>query len=441
MFVSLELRPRLNAANCFVRGAEFLFPAIHSLNSDLPSPAQNGQNDAVNLAINLENNVLAIRNADVPALQPLLIEWPPGAELNVGEDRECVASNLVTSKAGGEIVFRLQFVSRRQGTNIISRAEGDANFLKSWSATYKKPACLVNAPNDACAIRCAECACAISAQSFKLARMLPLPSISWREFSQDWFCGCSHPKSKDNTEEENDPCNGDGHAETEAASDKVERNTQLPARKLAPSPGDLLFAPGFVCVAPDAVDRDRIDVVSDKSIYCSDCDSMLGYSDGDTFQLWQHAVVFTDKDEVELPDLCSAEDTFLDLLRAVLSESPEKVTKVFFASLNASLCVWILDKNPLNLYTAEVDQPAAKEDEDPVKISVRKNEGRIKVLFKIAGSLESETGKDFASTVVKVNADILSAARSSLESSQDILPQSHRRHNDWEVAVIKNWNQ
>lgn len=117
---------------------------------------------------------------------------------------------------------------------------------------------------------CSHCSAPLGA--FELARLLPLPSISWKEFSQDWFCACVHGP---------DP---------EATRPQAPKNREMAANSLQPRPGDVLFAPGFFCTPVSPFESTL--APTGKALLCPGCDADLGILHGTTCQFWQHAVSF-----------------------------------------------------------------------------------------------------------------------------------------------------
>ena len=457
--IFVELRPRLRVANVYVH---------HVSKEKLSSE----------ISIEMEGSVLSIRKEkDSPTL--LSWHWP-----SLSSQPELVPAGsrptgLKVLPDQDEILFRLQFQTETQKTELLaSDSDHRPEKLTSWSTDNRTLKILPSQCVDPTTaptlgifqIHCSGSGCKslISEKKLQLLRILPLPSISWKEFSQAWFCGCVHPKHDHHHQEEEEeqspaktelmpnkklkavealnPTKRDlkkelkVNPESQEKNDSVVKNNSLVTHSLEPRSGDLLFAPGFICLnfgdtfgnTPSSVCQKE----GSSSLSCSHCQRELGRVEGTTAQIWEHAVQFHFDPPKEAPSpSLTTRDTFLDLFNGVVSECPEQMIKIYFTGGTQNvLVVWVVEKELL-LYTDAKEDKVEDQDPDPRRLQLRPVR---KLLFQVIPHSDNEWKKDFRSEEVVVNDDLVKAGLDLLIEGQICIPTMYRRDGPWKFSVLDN---
>ena len=453
--IFVELRPRLRVANVYVHHA-----AKEKLSSDL--------------SIQMEGSILSIRrDKESPPLMSW--HWP-----SVSSHPELVLAGsqptgLKVFPDQGEILFRLQFQLETQKMELLaSDPDHKPEMLTSWSTDNRTLKILPSQCVERTAqpilssfqIRCSGSGCGslLREKKLELLRILPLPSISWKEFSQAWFCGCVHPKHDLKQEEEDQDAakteltpnkklraeealkptkkeqSPKVDSESQAKIDTGVKNNSLVTHALEPRSGDLLFAPGFICLnfhdtfgnPPSSVSQKK----GSSSLSCSRCQRELGRTEGTTAQIWEHAIQFhSDPPKEAPPPSLTARDTFLDLFNGVVSECPEQMIKIYFTGGTQNiLVVWVVEKELL-LYT---DAVKGKEDDQDLDLHNLRLRPVRKLLFQVIPLSDDEWKKDFRSEEVIINDNLANAALELLTEGQTCIPTVYRRDGPWKFSVLDN---
>ena len=104
-------------------------------------------------------------------------------------------------------------------------------------------------------------------------RVLPLPSINWRDGSREWFCGCAgKPKP--------------------------------PPSDLSPGESDVFYNQSFVCfnvsnLSKGDIDAFPLEVRKVQVLSCKKCNLELGSSDNKTVTVWSNLISFQGEDSTQ----------------------------------------------------------------------------------------------------------------------------------------------
>jgi len=252
--------------------------------------------------------------------------------------------------------------------------------------------------------------------------LLPLPSSDWRDFSQDWFCGCceghkgtiSNAKPVSHTSEEpsvqlqveaaksnHDAAKGipaeiDDVTEqlsklktcehfqpvNEQTTAEARSNKQLTGASLDPQRSGDVFYTGFALFLSrqnfEQCDPFKLSDL-DNSVSCKQCDSELGLCDQKIglFQFWHDAIFVTRRDaERRQRQRRRLSKTFCRIVDGFVSESFGQSVKIHFSTKSRRLFLWVIEPN-LRFLTAVAS-------EDGGSCFLAENESVKKVLFQVS---------------------------------------------------------
>ena len=207
----------------------------------------------------------------------------------------------------------------------------------------------------------------------KCFRVLPLPSINWKEMSNDWFCACVHTTSNQIKPGKNVPeCtenDADEGSECKNFSSCEKGNRQLSNSSLTPKFGDILYSSAFLCLNSSSLIPENIKqvVITKETIHCRECKVELGVNDKAfhevSWTLWHHAVTLTNDTTSLLSNPKYPMDTVIRLIESVLEESGKSFAQIVLREVGGQrryLFLWILERN-LCLLTPEDSEPNTNE--------------------------------------------------------------------------------
>lgn len=407
MLLSLEFRPRLSVVNGVFRDLD-QFDRILVLSQD--SSAQ-----SCSLSLVFEDDVLSLK-CRTSNESYLRVVWPKSMPTPTPQ----VEIRFHVIPEHKEVVFRAQLGS--MGPDLIADSVSNTALPKSWSLALSAPKCLqiLKKTRDSIPdlrLCCTNCS-SILGEHLRFEAIHPLPSIAWREFSQDWFCCCTSSC---------DPKN----CQTPPGSSELSNGT-MSSQTLAPRPNMLLFAPGFILIHPETITPGQVEQCPDwNNLYCVECDSGLGYRDDHHYQLWQHAVILsdTDTDPPIRPNL-TAMDSVVDIIHGALSEAPELAPKIELTSAKSTLSLWIMERTT-HFYTHHRDEHTSSNGNRLLRPTQR---SFMKILFKKTSAIHSN---DFNSESICVSDDMIEAGMVFLRNGQSYLSANQTRDGPWEISVME----
>jgi len=191
--------------------------------------------------------------------------------------------------------------------------------------------------------RCRRCSTRLSKneKGVLVNRVLPLPSLAWKELSTDWFCGCgqhNQMKNKGHT-------HGDHHEND---------HSSMTYKLLHSSPGGtVLFAPGVVVLPLN--DLDEAEMMSKNGVVlCGSCGRELGRAADDTGsrRFYDHAVALT-TGHSRVEDMTAAH-TFADLVLAALRDChPAGAPRIVLAGPSKVVTVWSVEQELKTYFGSE----------------------------------------------------------------------------------------
>ena len=292
--------------------------------------------------------------------------------------------------------------------------------------------------------------CANCKNEFKeiqVKRILPLPSIDWKDEIQDWFCGCSHgPTTTAGKRKE--------AAESECSSGESNRN--LHTKGVAPRQSDLLYSSGFVrfYYMATAVTEDQAKVKK-AEVSCDKCLAPLGtYSAGEKMMhVWHHTVIIVSRKIDKLPYSSCPSETFLMVIGGICSEHdwiPLKIRLINGegSSRRGSLFIWMLEPDLKLLSTDEKSYLGAK---SVLKVMFRHEEiddgdGLDEENFQLQQKLllsptavpvsESKLSLSQVDQELEIPLSVLKAGLETLKMSMEWIPPHQRHDSDFSIGYI-----
>ena len=304
--------------------------------------------------------------------------------------------------------------------------------------------------------------------------MLPLPSSDWRDFSQDWFCGCCeghdhHRSSSSGTPTpvasqlsavdpsdqqvvtvtlEECPSSGELDGATEPRSNKQLTGASLDPRQR----GDILYSAFAICLSSlnfgirdfeDLKNSERFRATSgfDAGAFeCKKCGAELGVCDTKArlLQFWHHAALVkhsTNRANFQPSDALSSEipdqprvaaETFLRIVNGFVGESFGQSVKIHFTTKYRQLFVWIIEPS-LSFLSGQVSKQLTS-------CCLAESQGVKKVLFRL-DSPDSGEG-DFSIQNVDVTENLFEAGLALLRDNQSLIEPSQRRDGNFEISLI-----
>ena len=162
----------------------------------------------------------------------------------------------------------------------------------------------------------------------KPERILPLPSSSWRQQTQNWFC----------------------------CVNKLDAPPDISFKA-----SDILFGPGLCVFREEIFDSDKIRL-QDFKVKC-ECGLCLGVKIEDTFEIFSHSLEFvSSQDKTPLhPEMSSFLDNFVCILRARIEESAQIMPRFTCVDENGTKYhIWVVDKH-LECYRSSIGETLVKE--------------------------------------------------------------------------------
>ena len=203
------------------------------------------------------------------------------------------------------------------------------------------------------------CGWFLASSDFSIRRLLPLPASDWRDFSQDWFCGCcdNHKTTGKGTAEETGKSSSPafGHA-----------NKHLAVASVDPTKtGDVFYTSSALFLLwqsfgiENLKDSDSFVATNDSfTVTCKNCSSELGLCDvkNKLFQFWHHGIRVSNVASLvhEEQSVIKASNTFCRLIAGAVEESLGQSVKIQFSSaagpISSSqeqqrLFVWVIEPN------------------------------------------------------------------------------------------------
>ena len=300
--------------------------------------------------------------------------------------------------------------------------------------------------------------------NFQVRRLLPLPSSDWRDFSQDWFCGCceghdlhrssspaAEPSDQTVTEERLRSGQGKSSGELNEAT-APSSNKQLTGARLDPRKcGDVLYSAFAICLSSlnfgirDFEDLKKSDHFQPASgsdagaVECRKCGAELGFCDtkAQLLQFWHHAARVKHSENgtnfqpnallAEIPDQPRfAAETFRRIVDGFVGESFGQSVKIHFTTKCRRLFVWILEPN-LSFLSGHVSKQLTS-------CCLAESQGVKKVLFRLDSPDSGES--DFSIQNVDVTENLLDAGLALLRDSQSSIEPTQRRDGDFEISLI-----
>ena len=407
----IELRPRLGSANAFYK-----------------TP-----NEIESVLISSEGQILVKESGISKASR---FSWP----VEYGQINSQSLHNVTKTSEG--ISFRLRF------QNVQFSLLNSGQVLKV-RRKFKLPCQIpssVEEDQSKLTIFCANCKNEV--KEIQVKRILPLPSIDWKDEIQDWFCGCSHgPTTTAGKRKE-------AAAESECSSGESNRN--LHTKGVAPRQSDLLYSSGFVrfYYMATAVTEDQAKVKK-AEVSCDKCLAALGtYSAGEKMMhVWHHTVIIMSRKIDKLPYSSCPSETFLMVIGGICSEHdwiPLKIRLINGegSSRRRSLFIWMLEPDLKLLSTDEKSYLGAK---SVLKVMFRHEEiddgdGLDEENFQLQQKLllsptavpvsESKLSLSQVDQELEIPLSVLKAGLETLKMSMEWIPPHQRHDSDFSIGYI-----
>lgn len=407
----IELRPRLGSANAFYK-----------------TP-----NEIESVLISSEGQILVKESGISKASR---FSWP----VEYGQINSQSLHNVTKTSEG--ISFRLRF------QNVQFSLLNSGQVLKV-RRKFKLPCQIPSSVEEGQSKLTIFCAnCKNEFKEIQVKRILPLPSIDWKDEIQDWFCGCSHgPTTTAGKRKE-------AAAESECSSGESNRN--LHTKGVAPRQSDLLYSSGFVrfYYMATAVTEDQAKVKK-AEVSCDKCLAALGtYSAGEKMMhVWHHTVIIMSRKIDKLPYSSCPSETFLMVIGGICSEHdwiPLKIRLINGegSSRRRSLFIWMLEPDLKLLSTDEKSYLGAK---SVLKVMFRHEEiddgdGLDEENFQLQQKLllsptavpvsESKLSLSQVDQELEIPLSVLKAGLETLKMSMEWIPPHQRHDSDFSIGYI-----
>ena len=407
----IELRPRLGSANAFYKST----------------------NEIESVLISSEGQILVKESGISKASR---FSWP----VEYGQINSQSLHNVTKTSEG--ISFRLRF------QNVQFSLLNSGQVLKV-RRKFKLPCQIPSSVEEGQSKLTIFCAnCKNEFKEIQVKRILPLPSIDWKDEIQDWFCGCSHgPTTTAGKRKE-------AAAESECSSGESNRN--LHTKGVAPRQSDLLYSSGFVrfYYMATAVTQDQAKVKK-AEVSCDKCLAALGtYSAGEKMMhVWHHTVIIMSRKIDKLPYSSCPSETFLMVIGGICSEHdwiPLKIRLINGegSSRRRSLFIWMLEPDLKLLSTDEKSYLGAK---SVLKVMFRHEEiddgdGLDEENFQLQQKLllsptavpvsESKLSLSQVDQELEIPLSVLKAGLETLKMSMEWRPPHQRHDSDFSIGYI-----
>ena len=207
---------------------------------------------------------------------------------------------------------------------------------------------------------------------FSISRLLPLPSSDWRDFSQDWFCGCceGHKQAAIEDVDKHLSAATGGFNDTCVTSNKHDLsigvqtvNKQLTIANTDPKrKGDVFYTcsalyllwQNFGIQNVEDLKNSQIFLTTDiGSVCCRKCEAELGLCDmkNGLFQFWHHGIVVSNQPSSQQQHQTErkAGETFFRMVVGIVHENMDQSVKIYFSTKIHRLFVWVIEPKLLLL--------------------------------------------------------------------------------------------
>ena len=263
------------------------------------------------------------------------------------------------------------------------------------------------------------------------SRLLPLPSINWKDGSNDWFCACTHStnhlSTTNMTDKDHEIKRSECHNDGIDGAKKQKTNRNLATASLAPRVGDVLYSNAFLCLNINSFKNSVLKMSSGDCpiLNCPYCNGELGFSEnvvaeGDTVTIWDHSVNITVDTSLGTEEEKGALSTVRKLISSVLEESGKPFIQIVLQECggeNRSLYLWILEQN---LCLLVPENTCAGQDTVLCKKSV------MKVLFNGSCNAQIKGMNNLEVITVTAGSDMVNAALNHLNNNSLMIPYSQR---------------
>ena len=435
----IEVRKRLGVANIYI--------ANESQNTDNWISTEN---KAVELQVQ-KNSCLALtsNNCDGQVISIGNFVWPKNTE-DIGTPLEC---KYKPTLGADDILFRISLqiqdslnvkndsIAFLSHSSLLDRLTISNNSSKAacFSSKYdvndkllKHNEVGTSVIKDMVAFcyRCKE-----KLFDMECSRLLPLPSINWKDSSHDWFCGCTHSTNQLPTTKMTDKDHeikrklSECHIDGTDGGKKQKTNRNLATASLAPRLGDVLYSNAFLCLNINSLKNSVVKMSSEdcQILNCPYCNGELGFNEnvtatnGSTATIWDHSVTVTVDTSLGTKQEKDALSTFRKLISTVLEESGKPFIQIVlqeYGGEKRSLYLWILEQN---LCLLVPEKTCGGQDTVLSKKSV------MKILFN--GNYNAAQGKGMNKLdliTVTAGSDMVNAALNHLNNNSLIIPYSQR---------------
>ena len=424
--IYVEVRDRLGIANIYV-------------SCDINGTAQLETANSIQSQseLHLNGNLFTLNLIDVNngSVKKLGVRWP--IDIKLSNSNNVIYKPIYNT---GDLIFRIS-LNNSDGkclNNASLSILSQKSVLSDVSSQRKSflPACLpdeqfheksqskeiANLQNESLKAFCGKCGKNLF--SFNCFRMLPLPSINWKESTNEWFCGCSHfHKSVSQDAKKCDKAQ-DLHNCGELTNSKNQTNRQLAKADLSPSLGDILYSKAFVCINEETLVKEGLQNVSNhaSALYCSECNSELGYKEGiiakDILTFWGHSINIECNTTMPRKTERDPMTTVITLIDLLLEESGKPFTQIILKKMGekSSVLVRILEPN-LRLLMPEYI-------ENDVYVLAEKQ--AMKVLFTCSNDSIATMESSLDVTSVVIGSNMFEVLVGKLNDNLKMIPISQR---------------
>ena len=425
--IYVEVRDRLGIANIYVSC---------DINGTAQTETANSIQSQSELLINGNLFTLNLIDVNNGSVKKLNVRWP--IDIKLSNSNNVIYKPIYNT---GDLIFRIS-LNNRDG-KCLNKASlsllSQKSVLSDVSCQRKSflPACLpdeqfheksqskenANLQNERLKAFCGKCGKNLF--SFNCLRMLPLPSINWKESTNEWFCGCTHFDTSGSQNAKKCDKAQDLHNCGDLANSKNQTNRQLAKADLSPSLGDILYSKAFVCINEETLVKEGLKNVSNhaSALNCSECNSELGYKEGiiakDILTFWGHSINIEGNTTLPRKTERDPMTTVLTLIDLILEESGKPFTQIILKKMEtnkSSVLVRILEPNLHLLMPAD-----NRKDE-----YVLAEKQAMKVLFTCSNDLISTMESSLDVTSVVIGSDMFQVLVGKLNDNLKMIPISQR---------------
>ena len=211
---------------------------------------------------------------------------------------------------------------------------------------------------------------------------MPLPSSDWRDFSQDWFCGCCEGHKQTAPAPVEEVNKQLAAATVDSADDRVESDKQeLPTDKQTVNKqltiastdpkrrGDVFYTCSSLYLLWRNFGIRNLEDLKNSPVFlktdlgnvcCRKCETELGICDSKNglFQFWHHGIVISrnqpssshPQDRTDR----NAGETFRRMVVGIVHENMDQSVKIHFSTKTHRLFVWVIEPKLLLLSGSSV---------------------------------------------------------------------------------------